>query len=256
MNSVVQIIAGSRVFAGPGTLCVRGPWHTRRVANSLILSDATDLHDVDTFLKRSAGIRDGVCRIVARGRVAALHTAFSFPLMLTDPAPVIIAQRGVRLTQQTELLDVVVPLAELRDRMPRAVNAGRGQLRVPPQRVNAPWTSLVPLQAQWEPGGTVVDDAVYDAGAEVARIVNDSLPDHPGQPVVVQARNAVWGKTLGELGVVTQDDHLAPMLAGAAFTAQALGFVARGQRSRVFASGMWRRLSCHGGTLLYRAGLS
>ncbi len=233
-----------------------GAWHTKRVATSLILSEATDLEDVGTFLQRSASIRDGVCRIVARGRVAALHTAFSFPMMLTDPAPVIIAQRGVRLTQQTELVDVVVPMAELRDRLPRATSAGHGQLRIPPQRVNAPWTSLVPLQSQWEQAGTVVDDAVHDAGAEVARIVSESLPDQPGQPVLVQARNAVWGKSLSELGVVELSDRLAPMLAGAAFTAYALGFVLKGGRSRLFTAGMWRRLSCHGGTLLYRAGLS
>lgn len=215
-----------------------------------MLLDLQDARDLDQFLTRAVGVRDGVARLIARGPVAALHVAAAFPLMLGAPAPVFIAQRGVRLATPAEL-DVVVPVAELRDRLARLARtevSGPAQLDVPPSRPSAPWTSLVPLGVAWEERGTVPDDAWVAAARGVASRVQEALPQDPGQPLVFAARDAVWNspeETLGE-GVIS----------GAPFLAHAYGFLAPGQSSRRFAAGAWQRLSAHGGTLLWRAGAS
>lgn len=227
-----------------------------------MLLDLQDARDLDQFLTRAAGVREGVARLIARGSVAALHVAAAFPLMLGAPAPVFIAQRGVRLAVPAEL-DVVVPMAELRDRLARlarsestsASGAGSGaepaaghavQLDVPPSRPSAPWTSLVPLGAHWEAAGAVSDDAWVAAARGVASRVQAALPQDPGQPVVFAARDAVWNSPEDSLGE--------GVISGAPFLAHAYGFLTPGGSSALFTAGAWRRLSARGGTLLWRAG--
>lgn len=217
-------------------------------SSPLLLSDLQDARDLDQFLTRAAGVRDGVARLIARGPVAALHVAAAFPLMIGAPAPVFIAQRGVRLAAPADL-DVVVPIAELRDRLARLARSeagGAAQLDVPPSRPSAPWTSLVPLAATWERTGTVPDDAWVAAARGVAARVQQALPQDPGQPLVFAARDAVWNspeESLGE-GVIS----------GAPFLAHAYGFLVPGAQSLRFSAGAWQRLSARGGTLLWRAG--
>ncbi len=213
----------------------------------LILPDPADVADLARFLVRSASVRDGVCRRVARGNVLALHVAGTFPLMLGATTPTIIGQRGVRLATPAEL-DVVVPIAELRDRLARLAREGEGPLvlDVPPSRPNAPWTATLPLAVRWESIAPVHDDAWAAAARGVANEVQESLPTDPGQPLVFAARDAAWGRAAPELG------H--GVLAGAAFLAHAYGFLREGARSARFTSGAWERLSAGGGTLLWRAG--
>ena len=214
-------------------------------AASLLLTDAHDVLDLEQFLTRAAGVREGVARLVARGPVAAVHVAAAFPLMLGAEAPTIVGQRGVRLAREAEL-DVVVPIAELRDRLARlrSGNAGALELEVPPSRPSAPWTATLPLTVAWDPLGTVHDDAWAVAAREVASAVQASLPQDPGQPLVFQARDALWAAPREDLSQGT--------LAGAAFVAHAYGFLRRGGTSFRLRGGGWERLSAGGGTLLWR----
>lgn len=214
----------------------------------LLLEDHRDALDLDLFLNRAVGVRDGVTRLVARGRTAALHVAATFPLVLGTPTPTVIGQRGVRLAEPAEL-DVVVPISEVRDRlarMARSAGVAARALSVPVSRPSAPWTSTVPLTAAWSPRGQVPDDAWVAAAREVASDVRQALPQDPGQPVVFQTRDAVWAAPLPELGE--------GVIAGAVFLAHAYGFLRPGSVSLRFTSGPWERLSGSGGTLLWRAG--
>jgi hypothetical protein len=213
----------------------------------LILPEPADVADLDRFLTRASSVRDGVCRLVARGQVLALHVAGAFPLMLGSASPTIIGQRGVRLARPAEL-DVVVPIAELRDRLARLTRQGEGalDLDVPPSRPNAPWTATLPLASRWEAVGQAHDDTWVAAARRVASEVQDSLPTDPGQPLVFAARDAAWGREEPELGP--------GVIAGAAFLAHAYGFLREGATSSRFTSGAWERLSSPGGTLLWRTG--
>lgn len=220
-----------------------------READPWLLGDGDDVRDLAQFLTRAAGLRDGVARLVARGSVGAVHVAASFPLMLGGAAPLIVGQRGVRLTRTTQT-DVVVPAAEVRDRLARLRTKdddGAGlALGLPPSRPSAPWTSLLPLAARWEERESVGDDAMRERAARVAEAVHAALPDSPGQPLLFQAREALWSEPAPELGD--------GFIAGAAFVAHAYGFLREGSRSRRFTAGPWERLSSQGGTLLWRAG--
>lgn len=217
-------------------------------SSALVLPELHDARDLDQFLTRAAGVRDGVARVVARGRVAAFHVAATFPIILGAKTPLFIAQRGLRLAAEAEL-DVVVPLSELRDRLARLSrqdDEGEQVLGVPPSRPSAPWTSLVPLGADWRAYGEVADDEWVAAARGVAARVQDSLPQDPGQPLVFAARDAVWATPLPELGE--------GVLSGAPFLAHALGFLQPGVSSRRFTARNWQRLSSRGGTLLWRPG--
>lgn len=213
---------------------------------SLLLEDAHDALDLDQFLARASGVRDGVTRIVARGGAAAFHVAGGFPLVLGARGATLIGQRGLRLAEPADL-DVVVPLSEARDRLARMVRAGGEAARrfsIPVSRRTAPWTAGVPLAAAWEPLGAVPDDAWVATAREVASRVQEALPTDPGQPLVFAAREAVWSEPAPELGEAA--------IAGAAFLAHAYGFLRPGGSSRRYAAGPWQRLSSIGGTLLWR----
>ncbi|MGO1320949.1 MAG: hypothetical protein ACTMIK_11960, partial [Galactobacter sp.] len=56
-------------------------------ASSLVLSDSTDVRDLDVFLARAARVRDGVVRLVVRGNALAVHVAAAFPLILGSGGP-------------------------------------------------------------------------------------------------------------------------------------------------------------------------
>lgn len=220
--------------------------------STLILGDARDARDLDQFLTRAVGIRDGVVRVIARSKMAAFHVAAGFPLMLGAGAATFVAQRGVALAQDAEL-DVVVPISEVRDRLARLARtdaAGPRTLDVPPSRPSAPWTSTLPLGAAWAPVAQVPDDAWVAAARGVAMRVQEALPEQPGQPLVFTARDAVWSSEESELG--------AGVLSGAPFLAHAYGFLAPQGVSRMFSTGegpgSWRRLSSRGGTLMWRMG--
>lgn len=212
-------------------------------ASSLVLSDSTDVRDLDVFLARAARVRDGVVRLVVRGNALAVHVAAAFPLILGSGGPTIVGQRGVRLVEPAAL-DVVVPAGEVRDRLARMHRTGSTVFDVPPSRPSAPWTATLPLSVAWEERSPVPDDAWLGSARGVASAVSESLPTDPGQAMVFQARDALWRQGAPELGEGA--------VLGAAFVADAYGFLTAGGRSRRFTSGMWERLSSRGGTLLWR----
>jgi hypothetical protein len=213
------------------------------VTSSLFLGDLADVRDLEVFARRAAGVRDGVARLVARGSALAVHVAASFPLILGGGAPTIVGQRGLRLGGPAEL-DIVVPLAEVRDRLARMQRTGSTTFDVPPSRPSAPWTAALPLGVPWQERGTGPDDVWRAVAGDVASGVRAALPQEPGQTMVFQAREALWSHADPRLGEGSLD--------GAAFVAQAYGFLVPGGTSRRLTSGTWERLSSRGGTLLWR----
>jgi hypothetical protein len=212
-------------------------------ASVLQLEDLQDVSDTEVFLRRSSGLRDGVTRLVARGGAMAVHVAASFPLVLGGAAPTIVGQRGLRLGAPAEL-DVVVPISEVRDRLARMQRTGSTTFDVPTSRPSAPWTATLPLQASWRERDPVSDDVWRAVAGDVASDVRAALPQDPGQAMVFQAREALWSR---------HDDRLGGgAVSGAAFVAQAYGFLLPGGSSRRFTSATWERLSSRGGTLLWR----
>ncbi|MGO3152090.1 MAG: hypothetical protein ACTIJJ_05640 [Galactobacter sp.] len=221
-------------------MCAESSFSTR-----LVLGDSTDVRDLDVFLARSVRVRDGVARLVVRGSALAVHVAAAFPLILGSGGPTIVGQRGARLAEPG-VLDVVVPVGEVRDRLARMQRTDSTVFDVPPSRPSAPWTATLPLSVAWQERGLASDDVWLAAARDVATAVSDSLPTDPGQAMVFQARDALWGQSAPDLGEGA--------VLGAAFLADAYGFLSTGGRSRRFTSGTWERLSSRGGTLLWRAG--
>ena len=212
-------------------------------ADGLELADAETFRDLATYLSRARRVDpDGAARLMAaRGVLAAyvspVHGA---------PGPTVLGLRAVALADAGVELDVTVPLAALGDRFAAAV-AGSTELVVPPMRAtDAGWAGVSPPRSGWELR-TALDPADLTAAAQAGvQEVAAALPEAVGGHVVTQVRAAVWGRELPTLPGVA---------AGAAFAADALGFLDLQEPVAVRQAGPWWRLSTSRGHVLVRAAM-
>jgi hypothetical protein len=209
---------------------------------SLDLVDAETLQDLATFVSRARRVDpDGAARLVAQTGVLAVYVS---PVH-GGSGPTVIGLRTLGLADRDATLDATVPLAALSDRL--AVPGLGATLAVPPMgAVDAGWAGISPPRSGWHLL-TAVDPADLVSAArsgvdEVAR----ALPEAVGAHVITQVRAAVWGRDLPTLPGVA---------AGAAYTADALGFLEAQEPVAVRQAGRWWRLSTSRGHVLVRAAL-
>ncbi|HKU09846.1 MAG TPA: hypothetical protein VJQ61_01255 [Sinomonas sp.] len=212
------------------------------VQTVLDLGDPEAVADLRTFLTRARAIEPaGAVRLQAVGSVLAVYVCVLQPRALGDGTPTVLGMRAVALAQPAEV-DATVPMSAVADRLARMGDGGT-LLDVPSSSVHVAWAAVSPPRGPWIPtrevAAAVLGNAAAAGMAEVAALV----PDQPGAAMVSGARAAVWGRDV---------EGVAGLPAGAAFAAEALGFLGGGEAVSVFASGTWVRLSSARGHVLCR----
>jgi hypothetical protein len=212
-------------------------------APSLILADADTRRDLATYVSRARRVDpDGAGRLVAVGGVLATYVS---PVH-GAPGPTVIGLRTLALADREAALDVTVPLAALSDRLAASAPDDL-ELPIPPTRaVDAGWAGISPPRSGWELR-TALDPADLSRAAragidEIAMAVPEAVGGH----LVTQVRAAVWGRDL---------PTLAGVAAGAAYAADALGFLEQHEPVSVRTAGLWWRLSTSRGHVLVRSAL-
>lgn len=220
---------------------------------ALLLLDAATASDLGTFLTRAKRVDpDGAARLVGHGEVLAVYVS---PLhsgsLMGGGVPTVIGLRTLALAAPSGA-DVVAPLAALTDRLARpgaggvtVVDDGHVSLPLPPVELSGTaWAGISPPRKGWQALG-MADVAALRATARdgIAEVAAGS-PDGAGGHAIEQLRAAVWARPSVEL---------AGTPAGAAFAAEALGFLVDAEPVGLYACGQWRRLTTSLGHVLVRA---
>ncbi len=115
------------------------------------------------------------------------------------------------------------------------------------QVTDAGWAGVSPPRSGWDDAGAVHREVLDEAVRAGAQEIADGAPEGSGAHAVARLRALVWGRDV---------PGAAGLPAGAAFTADALGFVgADTAEVAVLARGAWRRLSTPRGHVLARPSL-
>lgn len=207
------------------------------MSTHLPLADAQTAADALTFATRAARVGDGTVRLRAVSGVLAMSCAPVAPRGLLDATPTVLALRTLGVDPELEC-DLVVDAEALR--------RDDASLVLPAVARRAAWAGVSPPRGGWEPAGeiaaAVIRRIAEDGMADVARTV----PERAGEDVVHRVRSAVWSQT---------DAALAGLPHGAAFAAEALGFLPDAEESAVVLTTTgWSRLSLRRGHVLVRGG--
>lgn len=215
---------------------------------ALALPDAQALADLETFVGRARRVDpDGGCRLVASGQVLAAYVS---PVH-GGGGPTVLGLRVLALAVPA-VLDVTVPLAALLDRFPRAtaarsasgVDGGVPVLPVPAVRADAAWAGVTPPRSGWDAVGLLDAPALRASAVDGVREIAAGAPEGSGAQAVARLRGQVWGRPL------TPD--LPDVPAGAAFAADALGFLDDAEPVALHRAGPWVRATTRRGHVLAR----
>ncbi|MEA5455291.1 hypothetical protein SPF06_11225 [Sinomonas sp. JGH33] len=209
---------------------------------TLDLGDREAVADLRTFLARARAVDPaGAVRLQAVGRVLAAYVCVLAPRVLGEATPTVLGMRAIPLAEPSDV-DVTVSLSSVFDRLAR-MGDDDAILDVPPSSVHVAWAAVSPPRGPWAPAGDVPGDVLAAAAADGMAKVASLVPEQPGQAMVDGARASVWGNEV---------DGVEGVPAGAAFAAEALGFLVPGGTMRRFAAGPWVRLSSPRGHVLCR----
>ncbi|MDQ4502318.1 hypothetical protein [Sinomonas sp. ASV322] len=209
---------------------------------SLDLGDREAVADLRTFLARARAVDSGgAVRLQTVGQVLAAYVCVLSPRALGEATPTVLGMRAIPLARPADV-DATVSMASVADRLAR-MGDDETLLDVPPSSVHVAWAAVSPPRGPWAPAGDVSSDVLAAAAAEGMARVASLVPEQPGQAMVDGARATVWGSEV---------DGVEGVPSGAAFAAEALGFLVPGDTMRLFASGAWVRLSSPRGHVLCR----
>jgi hypothetical protein len=216
---------------------------------SLHLTGRAALKDLATYVGRAARVdAGGAARLVAHGEVVA---AFVSPVH-GGGGPTVMGLRAVRLAQPADV-DTTVLLASLSDRFARIVGGGLVgpdapvRLPLPPQEAtDVPWAGMTPPRSGWEVVGTVPGPVLREAARLGVEEVAAGAGEGSGAQAVSRLRALVWGRDL---------EGVPGLPAGAAFAADALGFLGADEPVGLHRTGAWRRLTTRHGHVLARSSL-
>jgi hypothetical protein len=209
----------------------------------LELADPETFRDLATYISRARRVDpDGAARLVSDGAVLAAYVS---PVH-GAPGPTVLGLRTIELAGAGGALDVTVPLAALGDRF---ANAGTqaATLAIPPTRAtDAGWAGVSPPRAGWLLRTALDPVELANAARAGVEEIAAALPEAVGSHVVAQVRGAVWGRDLSTVPGIA---------AGAAYAADALGFLDAQEPVAVRQAGPWWRLSTSRGHVLVRTAL-
>jgi hypothetical protein len=219
------------------------------VTGDLVLPDAAPVADLTTYVARAKRVDpDGAVRLVASGAALAAYVS---PVHGSG-GPTVLGLRVLPLGQPADV-DTTVALSAVADRLARLEATGSGggpvRLAIPPVQVkDASWAGVSPPRAGWQQQGAL-ERSVLDAVArEGVAEISAGAPEGSGASAVGRLRGLVWGREVpGAWGLA----------AGAAFVADALGFLAAADEEPIvlYAHGAWRRLTTSRGHVLCRRSL-
>ncbi|GAA3686755.1 hypothetical protein GCM10023081_25060 [Arthrobacter ginkgonis] len=230
--------------------------------DQLTLADAESVTDLHTFLTRARAIEDGSARLEAAGTALGVYVPVLYPEALGAPVPTILGLRVARLAEPADLA-AVYGLGALTDRLARLAGAST-DLSLPPAEAFAPWAGVAPPRRGWERIAEYDDATLRSVAEDGMRAVAGALPENAGKPVLATVRSRIWSTPAALVaaaadpagprsGPAAELPGLAVELpAGAAFAAQALGFLAPQGTSALFRAGRWLRLSSAHGHVLVR----
>jgi hypothetical protein len=210
----------------------------------LALPDRATAADLGTYLARARRVDpEGAVRLVAAGTTLAAYVS---PVH-GGGGPTVLGLRVLGLAEPAAL-DRTVPMAAVADRLARN-GSGDGPvvLPVPPMAAaDAGWAGLAPPRTGWAALGAVDTMALAQAARAGIDEIAAGAPGGAGSQAVARLRGLVWGRDVPGLDGVP---------AGAAYAAEALGFLGPDEPVTLHALGSWRRLSTSRGHVLSRRSL-
>lgn len=207
----------------------------------LVLPDAATAADLATYVARARRVDpDGAVRLVVHGPALAAYVS---PVHGSG-GPTVLGLRVLPLAQPAEV-DRTVSLAAVADRLARPT--GELAVPLPPADVtDARWAGISPPRSGWEALGAVGTSRLTMAARAGVEEIAAGAGAGAGAAAVARLRALVWGRPLEGLDDVP---------AGAAFVADALGFVTPDEPVTLHACGPWRRLTTPRGHVLMRRSL-
>lgn len=201
----------------------------------LLLADAETSKDVLTFAGRSARISDEGVRLQASNGVLALTAAALSPHGLFDQTPTILAMRIVHADPELEC-DIVV------DSLTQNTEDAR-VLDLPDTGLSPAWAGIAPPRGAWQPSAELPASLIAQrAQWGISAVAHGAAPG-AGEEAVRALRAAIWGEPDEDLGGIPR---------GAAFAADAFGFISGEEQVKVMTSGRWTRLAFRRGHVLLR----
>lgn len=201
----------------------------------LLLADAETSKDVLTFAGRSARISDEGVRLQASNGVLALTAAALSPHGLFDQTPTILAMRIVHADPELEC-DIVV------DSLTQNTDDAR-VLDLPDTGLSPAWAGIAPPRGAWQPGAELPASLIAQrAQWGISAVAHGATPG-AGEEAVRALRASIWGEPDEDLGGIPR---------GAAFAADAFGFISGEEQVKVMTSGRWTRLAFRRGHVLLR----
>lgn len=220
------------------------------MGRSLRLRDRESVEDVGTYLSRARAVdAEGAVRFQAVGGAVGIWTCALAKQGLLDSTPTVLGLRTAGLSEASEL-DVVVSLAAVLDRIPRA-DQDDTLLGLPPHDAHAAWAGISPSLSGWETVAAAPAPELVRAARDGIEEVARTVPTDSGQEIVDRVRSQVWGR-VSDWGKTP--GRAVDVPDGAAFAAWSLGFLRADDSSEipVAVHGTWARLACPGGFVLIR----
>lgn len=211
----------------------------------VLLPDVAALADLGRFVRRAAWLDPGgSIRLVGHGGVLAVYCC----ALSGGGGPTVLGLRTVALApgQVPETIDVTLDLEPLRDRLTRHLELRESQaipLELAPTPGAGPgWAGLLPPRAGWSLDGLVEPAALKHVATAGIAEVAAGTPPNAGAAVVARLRARIWGRDFAAGSELP---------AGAAFAAEAYGFLGD-EAVSVHRCGPWWRLSLLRGHVLAR----
>ena len=211
------------------------------MAHTFSLESDSARRDAIQFLERAARVNNGSARLIADGGALQVYVGVLFPRGLLDATPTVLGLRVFRLVEPSEF-DVVVPIESLLHRLQVGIDQGEATTRVPAEVASLQWAAITPPKDGWRRRLSVHSDALKAAAASGVAQVAQTVPETVGESVLQKVRSEVWGGMLPEHKRIP---------AGAAFAADALGFVTEGSLT-VHTLDNWVRVSSKAGYVLVK----
>lgn len=211
------------------------------MANTFALESTEARLDAIQFLERAARVNNGSTRLIAEGGFLQVYVGILIPRGLLDQTPTVLGLRVFRLLSP-QTFDVVVPIESLVHRLQVTQEEKGEETRVPAEVASLSWASITPPREGWRRRLGVSAEALRSAAEHGVKQVADVVPDTIGESVLQKVRSEVWG-------TIIPTHKRIP--AGAAFAADALGFLAEKTLS-VHSLDNWVRLSAKTGYVLVK----
>lgn len=221
------------------------------MTDQLHFADAATLHDLGTLIKRARRVNEQGVRLQAVDTVLAAWLPVMTPSSLTSGIPAVLGLRTMALAQPSRV-DVTVELDAISERLAR-LNPAEMSLSVPPSQINVPWAAVTPPRSGWAPRGIIPTATLRQAAEAGVEQVTLAVPTSAGAHVVEQVRQNAWSQPV-VFGAEEDQTQELGLPAGAAFGAQALGFLSPDDDAevQVLVNSRWIRLSTAQGHIISR----